>query len=410
MNMTNEDVDDYPWPDIDEGLELHLQHMANGNLGHDLPPTEEELAEAEALDKLPLALKKSSSLPKSPKRGLARAKSILESPAKRRAGVTKVDTVFPPKVSSTTSTLTTEEKRQFQSKLRLFFCKVQREKPKWRSIESRDKNHAISKLWAMITPKERADWALRWLDEDTTLGIGVKEKYMTHPILTSRSETSAEAKDRKSKYFAATAGMFSYHSALWVFKDNSAEVAKLTIIEAEKRVKESEQWKKVLSTLQKQLGDLISRVVCVQYSWSFELCPKSFEEKSQLKGHLHLVLEWPHRVYYRTANSFLVGDEAPTNLRSDSRLQKRAGNSSSHPLHFYCQIPKVGALAQSTNFAKYIDFQVNPRWISNWFHAKKLTYESAEKELYLLFPYKTNEYVGEDVGGGRFIGSRLGGC
>jgi hypothetical protein len=53
---------------------------------------------------------------------------------------------------------------------------------------------------------------------------------------------------------------------------------------------------------------------------------------------------------------------------------------------------------------------VNPRWISNWFHAKKLTYESAEKELYLLFPYKTNEYVGEDVGAGRFIGSRLGAC
>jgi hypothetical protein len=114
------------------------------------------------------------------------------------------------------------------------------------------------------------------------------------------------------------------------------------------------------------------------------LCPKSFEEKCQLKAHLHLVMEWGHRVYYRSKKSFLLGDEAPTDLRSDSRLQKRAGNSSSHPLHYYCQIPKTGALAQSTNFDKYVDFQVNPKWISNWFHAKKLTYDNAEKDICLF--------------------------
>ena len=49
--------------------------------------------------------------------------------------------------------------------------------------------------------------------------------------------------------------------------------------------------------------------------------------------------------------------------------------------HYYCQIGKEGQLCNGTNWRKFEDFQVNPRWIGGWLQSGKLSPATAEAEL-----------------------------
>jgi hypothetical protein len=386
MEDPNDDFS-LPWTEDDESQAAFLQSLAAGNIFADeQPPDEADLKAADANDaKLKHGKVLAASVPRSPNKRLARAKSVPDSPAKRSRGVCSVSTPVPLKEDSKECALTSQEKKKFCEGARHFFQKEQRSKPIWKQMESRKKSHEISKLYALLTQKEKCDWALRWLEEDGKLTKLEKDKYLTHRMITHSEESIADSKSRKSKFFSGSSGMFSYHSNLWKFKADEKLVEAMSMTEAEAFVKNTEQYKKIVPELSMQIGELVSKLVVVYYSWSFELCPQAFSTKQQLKGHLHVTLDWPHRVYYRSEKSFLVGDALPTNARGDCRLQRRAGACSSHPMHYYCQIPKVGALCQSTNFTKFEQFQINPRWISNWFQAKKLSFAMAEQDRHIIF-------------------------
>ena len=123
-----------------------------------------------------------------------------------------------------------------------------------------------------------------------------------------------------------------------------------------------------------------------KWSWSLELCLKSFaeayEDTKLVRLHIHCCIQRdtvPFRCNTLSAD-LMLGDIAPSHVAGCCDPASERKTKSSHSMHYYCQMAKLGKLAGGTNFPAFEAFLVNPRWIAGYVQRNKMSPEDAKQE------------------------------
>ena len=133
---------------------------------------------------------------------------------------------------------------------------------------------------------------------------------------------------------------------------------------------------------------LVSTLEVFRYTMSLELCPKTLKEKAIMKFHFHVIFEWSRRVRLGFAEKITFCGAPVGHIKTDGTdlystyTKKISRKICADAAHFYGQVEKVGSIGSCTNFQAFVDFNVNPKWITTWVQRQKITWSIATK-LYL---------------------------
>ena len=126
---------------------------------------------------------------------------------------------------------------------------------------------------------------------------------------------------------------------------------------------------------------LKDKLDCPLHSACLEVCPKTWAAEGTVRLHLHVALQRSSRPICLDSVAELAIDGAVPHISAArggnlSRLKKTTAGSA----HYYCQCPKVGQLFMVCTHQAFIDFPVNPEWITNFLSAEKVTHETARQQ------------------------------
>lgn len=129
-------------------------------------------------------------------------------------------------------------------------------------------------------------------------------------------------------FFHAKTALLTYFREKWVYKVSRATLEGLSIDEAVALVETMVAHEQIVKEIGEHVEELVKQMKPVHWSWSYELCPLTFERSRELRGHLHLVFDWSERRHIRAAEAFMLGGLAmPVHSRFDSqRLSHKARN------------------------------------------------------------------------------------
>ena len=198
-----------------------------------------------------------------------------------------------------------------------------------------------------------------------------------------RKEWLAEVGNTDARHFVRRKYvMGTYFHASWMSCAKRWEALALkSAHEIEEAVKVDPWAKSMMPKMEREVAALVEKVDADFYSASVEACMALLHEKKGLQLHLHVVLEWVRRRNISKSNlSLPVAKVLPQHLTGDSAA---AGHRvmTSAPLHYYCQVPKVGQVHTMTNKPAFTAFLVNPRWLNMWIQAGKLDPVPARAEF-----------------------------
>ena len=148
---------------------------------------------------------------------------------------------------------------------------------------------------------------------------------------------------------------------------------------------------KLCTDLPQAMDKVTKRNHVDKWSWSLELCLKSFaeayEDTKLVRLHIHCCMQRdtvPFRCRTISAD-LMLGAIAPSHVAGCSDPASERKTKSSHGMHYYCQMPKRGKLAGGTNFPAFEAFLVNPRWIAAHVQRQKMSSKDAQQESVFLF-------------------------
>ena len=183
----------------------------------------------------------------------------------------------------------------------------------------------------------------------------------------------------------AKGGMLTYHSDKWTLKRPKWvgwSVSFVTdMLRRDKQV--GFIWEQIVVDAE----TAIAQQCCPEYSLSLELCAKTWLEKESIKLHCHLVLHWQQRRHYRDMRIWALGKVAPTHFKDISDPSSHKSSRSIAPMHYYLQMPKVGMVRSQASVKPFVDFAVNPRWISGYLQQGKISVDDAHRVIVFLFRF-----------------------
>ena len=374
-----EDYSTFDAPPLPEEIEAANRNAAASSSSNTVGQSSSSQSTATADAPLPIA---------SPRRVMTRSNSAA-TPPKRQSGPSPLQTDVPPAPKKKTE-LTATERSTFVTKARAYFESESRRGKKYSRCKSwdarRDKFRAD---WAKLSAKQRQPYAVKALAALTN--DAEKKRLADHPLVLGIEEgdeegqagESGEGKEPTSDYrFQGVKVLMTYFRDDWVFPLASDRFF-ADLDEVCEAVREQGLWKEIVRSCGKEVGQMIRRVNAVNYTWSVELCPRTWDRSKIARAHLHVALDWTWKVKI-AKDKFKVGETTPTHVRpEDAVFRKKSRSAGSH--HHYLQIPKIGSLGMSTNFEQRKDFPVLPRWIVQHFQTGRITYETAESVFCLMF-------------------------
>ena len=142
-----------------------------------------------------------------------------------------------------------------------------------------------------------------------------------------------------------------------------------------------------MNWLPKTIEELASAQAIDKYSWSLEICLKTYKENyndtKSIRLHIHATFERDlARFRVRCLTSALaIGSLIPSHIAgcSDPTSGKKVKGTAA--MHYYNQMPKRGKVASGTNHPAYEAFLVNPRWIAGYVQRQKMSSEEAKHDF-----------------------------
>lgn len=228
--------------------------------------------------------------------------------------------------------------------------------------------------WGHLEEKDKTAFAVKMR---TTNGLT-----RLQTLAVQKFTQDVETKKRTAKFLHAKTAFLTYHGKLWVYDSRKIDIHSLDVVAAAKALTVDKavrlHWRKIVQ----DVTDLIERTHAVTCSYSFELCPKSYAEKI-LRAHVHLAIEFNSKKSWwdNKIEGLMVAGVRPTHS-SDRILQGKGGRRKVelNAQHYYLQMPKAGKIFAGGNHVAYVDFNVKPQWVQNWFQVGKLSAEDAKKE------------------------------
>ena len=192
---------------------------------------------------------------------------------------------------------------------------------------------------------------------------------------------------KENDFFHARFGLFTYHADKWkmqrpLLKGCSIE----NVVEA---LKKDQQVLTAWSRLMKELVVFCSTHGEPTFGASLEVCTSSWAEKQELKLHFHVCFKFSDRVHFRAPNILELDGVSHAHVQQPPRecLGPRAQNV--NPMLYYLEMPKIGKVFHQTSIHAFIDYSVNPRWITGWLQGLKIRPADAAKVIFcLLFIFK----------------------
>ena len=185
-------------------------------------------------------------------------------------------------------------------------------------------------------------------------------------------------------FFCARAGMFTYFHDKWTLKREKWNIsADTTVTEAVQLCMQDAYVKKQWAGIETEVGDMCVNRCAARWSVAFEVCTKTLKQDGKVRLHVHAVLEWAKKVQVRDQNLFKLCGALPVHTKAPRDCVSGYSKTMS-PMHYYLQMPKCGQLWWASNYKAFIDFGVNPRWITSWLQSTKLTKQEAAKDIFFF--------------------------
>ena len=119
---------------------------------------------------------------------------------------------------------------------------------------------------------------------------------------------------------------------------------------------------------------------CKVYACSFELCTGTWQDSRQVRVHGHAFLFRPDaRMSIRSPASVKFLGSLPHKATEVNGGTLRSGQGWGGCYYVLC--PKVGSIFTGGSVESFKDFPVSPQWIVGLVQAKKMTFESAHREM-----------------------------
>ena len=184
--------------------------------------------------------------------------------------------------------------------------------------------------------------------------------------------------------FNGTHVMLTYNPAEWSWMLPTCQGKKLTSMDDLVDYCKGSPWvQKLVEATEKDVAVIVEALQPVMWAWSMEICPQTLKQEEGLRLHIHVVLAWKQRQHIRTMGQYKVGGVAPGDIsRSEhserSKVTKR--RQTAEPLLYYVSMPKIGQVHHMANHAPHVDYDVNPRYVTQWVGRGKMSWENAEKQ------------------------------
>ena len=184
-------------------------------------------------------------------------------------------------------------------------------------------------------------------------------------------------KDLVNGFFHACFGLFTYHDDKWVF-DRPSWMDK-SVAEVTELCKKDIDMRRAWAFVCKDLKRFNLCHYNPKFGNSMELCTDTFTKQQVLKLHLHICWKWLEKQHIRDPAAFKIDGVVPVHVKQPPRdcLGPKARNV--NPMLYYLQMPKIGGVFHDNNERAFIEYSVNPRWITGWLQGKKITPEKASE-------------------------------
>jgi hypothetical protein len=118
-------------------------------------------------------------------------------------------------------------------------------------------------------------------------------------------------------------------------------------------------------------------------SCSLELCVKTLQQDDILRVHAHIALEakYGRQVRVKHASRLVFRTSRPVKQAGENdSIQTRSANAGPSA-HYYLRMPKIGKIVCWGTHQPFVDYRINPDWISSYVQACKVLPEDAKVEF-----------------------------
>ena len=127
----------------------------------------------------------------------------------------------------------------------------------------------------------------------------------------------------------------------------------------------------------------VDNVTCVHnlkdWAASMEVCMATWEEKSQVRIHLHLCWKSTNRLQLRSPCSFIFRGAVPHKAATIATLQTRVSGSWCGLYYLLC--PKIGKIFSRGSKAAFTQFPVSSEWVFSMLQSEKMELDDARCEV-----------------------------
>ena len=219
--------------------------------------------------------------------------------------------------------------------------------------------------------------------ESTDLSPEDKEAVRIRYVKKGKPPKANGMVNKENDFFHARFGLFTYHADKW--KLERPLLKGCSVDDVVEVFKKDLQVLRYWSRLMKELVLFCSTHGEPKYGASFEVCTSSWTEKQELKLHFHVCFKFSDRAHSRAPNILELDGVSPVHVQQPPRecLGPRAQNV--NPMLYYLEMPKIGKVFHQTSIHAFIEYSVNPRWITGWLQGQKIRPADAAKVIFCLF-------------------------
>ena len=152
------------------------------------------------------------------------------------------------------------------------------------------------------------------------------------------------------------------------------------VSEVARHVQKQDACKAVVKSCTEFVQTLAKGLDVPRFAWALETCPRTWAADRKVKLHLHVALVRNHKPFHHYISHMKWENLTPN--CSKQTCVCRDKQSAGPAMLFYCQIAKVGHVANGGSHEPFHDYHVNPEWITNLVQAGKVTAEVA-RDLYV---------------------------
>ena len=144
---------------------------------------------------------------------------------------------------------------------------------------------------------------------------------------------------------------------------------------------------KFMDWLPKTIEEVANAHAIDEYSWSLEICLKTYKENyndtKSIRLHIHATFERDlARFKIRSLSRALaIASLTPSHIAGCSDPTSGKKSKGTAAMHYYNQMPKRGKVTGGTNHPAYEAFLVNPRWIAGCVQRQKMSSEEAKQDF-----------------------------